>query len=139
MKKRIIEIMRETRTHCFLALSKSGQPSIRVMTPLIENDMRMWMMTFSTSDKVRILKGNDRAALLFCSHPGWEREVHVSGKIRIEDSVEEKKRLFNLAEQGISQYFPDGPETEPFCLLEMIPEVIRWRDGYSSQPQEYRP
>jgi general stress protein 26 len=136
-KNRLIEIMTGACQHCFMATSDNHQPDIRVMTPVIEADMTIWMVTFVSSNKMKTLQVNPRVALSFTSHPGWEEEVVVLGSVEVINDLAEKQRIWKLASGDLSVYFPDGPGSEELCLLRLVPETIRCRDGYHSRIKTY--
>jgi general stress protein 26 len=139
MLKKITEMMRQARNHCFLATCDNSQPMIRVMSPFIEDNLAIWLLTFRSSDKVGEIRANPNIALSFSAHPGWEFEVVVKGEAHIREDAADRKRIWELSGGSRSRYFPDGPDTPQMCLLRVLVREIRFRENAQSGFVTYKP
>lgn len=62
-KEKIVAIMKETCLFAFLATSDGDQPQVRPVSPIVEDDMSIWVATFSDSRKVKQIKENPKICL----------------------------------------------------------------------------
>ena len=51
-KEKIVSIMRENSRHAYFATCNRDQPFVRPVSPIVEDDMSIWVTTFYTSRKV---------------------------------------------------------------------------------------
>mgnify|MGYP001148757923 CR=1 FL=1 len=125
-KKKIIAIMKKTCRHAYLASCDGDQPVIRSISPIVDNDMNIWIATFSKSRKVKQIKKNSRVCLYFVTQPNGEQIVNVMGKAKIIKTLKDKKHVWQVSHYDLTQYFPGGPNSKDFCLLKIIPTKIEW-------------
>jgi general stress protein 26 len=137
-KEKIIDIMKKTCLHTYLATCDGDQPRVRPVSPIIEDDMSIWVTTFCCSRKVEQIKQNPKVCLAFVEQPNGERAATVIGEAEIITSKENKKRVWSLATFDLFEHFPEGPESKDFCVLKIIPKKIEWKDDWS-RPKIYEP
>ena len=130
-KEKIVAIMKNTCLHAYLATSDGDQPRVRPVSPIVEEDMSIWVTTFSTSRKIKQIKQNPKICLAFVSQPNGDKAAIVMGEAEIITDMENKKRVWNLASFDLFQHFPEGPESKEFCVLKIIPRQVEWRDDWS--------
>jgi len=139
-KERIVNILKECRMNSYLATVDGDHPKIRAMSPIIEDDMTIWLVTSNTTQKTGELKANPNIALQFMKFPGWSREAIVLGRVEWIDDGDVKQKLWDARQSVLKNYFPDGPQSESFVLYRVIVTEIKWRDSeYSQQYQIYHP
>jgi general stress protein 26 len=138
-KQRIVKIMKQTLGHTYFATCDDDQPIIRSMTPIIEDDMTIWIITFSNSRKIKQIKKNPKICLLFIEQPNGNKTARVMGKVKIIDDLKTKKYVWKIAHYDPSSYFPKGPEHPPFCVLKIIPSKIEWWDSWKQGRKIYKP
>lgn len=138
MKKMII-IMKENSLHAYLATCDGDQPRVRPVSPIVEEDMSVWITTYSSSRKVKHIQQNPNICLAFVEQPRGDKAAILIGEAKIIQDLEEKKRVWNLATFDLSEHFPDGPESDEFCLLKIIIKKIEWRDSWTSKVRIYEP
>lgn len=131
-KKKIIKIMKKTCNHAYLATVAGKQPWIRSMSPIIGDDMSIWVTTFAKSRKVKQIKKNPRVCLHFVKHPDGSMAATVHGKVKVMTDLKDKKTVWKMARFDLKQFFPKGPGSKDFCLLKIFPEVIEWWDSWES-------
>lgn len=137
--QKIISIMKQNSLHAYFATSDGDQPHVRPVSPIVEDDMSIWVTTFSTSRKVKQIQQNPRCSLAFVEQPEGNKAAVVTGEAKIISDLEEKKRVWNLANFNLSEYFPKGPESEEYCLLKIDIKKIEWRDSWEAGKKVYEP
>lgn len=138
-KEKITDIMKKNSLHAYLATCDGDQPRVRPVSPIVEDDMSVWVTTFCTSRKVKQIRQNHRICLAFVEQPKGEKCAILIGEAEIIPDMEEKKRVWKLANFDLSQYFSDGPESSEFCLLKIIIKKIEWRDSWTGKTKIYEP
>jgi general stress protein 26 len=138
-EQKIVTIMRQNCLHAYLATSQHAQPFVRPVSPIVEDDMTIWVTTFSTSRKVNHIRQNSRICLAFVEQPHGDKAAVVFGEAYIVPDMESKKRVWRLARFDLSQHFPEGPESKEFCLLKIVPMKIEWRDSWEGGTKIYKP
>lgn len=138
-KQKIVSIMKENSLHAYFATCDGDQPRVRPVSPIVEDDMSIWIATFSTSRKVTHIRKNPKVCLAFVEQPRGDKAVTVIGKAEIIENSEEKKRVWERAPFDLSEYFPDGVKSAEFCLLKIAIDKIEWRDSWTSKLQVYEP
>lgn len=131
--------MKETCLHAYLATCDGDQPRVRSVSPIIEDNMSVWVTTYSTSRKVKQIRQNPRICLAFVEQPNGDKAAIVIGEAQITLDIEEKKRVWKLATFDLSEYFSNGPDSDEFCLLKIIIKRIEWRDSWTSKVKIYKP
>ena len=131
--------MKETCLHAYLATSDGSQPFVRPVSPIIEDDMTIWLSTFSTSRKIGHIRQNPRVCLAFVEQPQGDKAATVYGEARIVPDIKKKKKVWQLARFDLSQHFPEGPESKEFCLLEILPRKIEWRETWEGGTKTFEP
>ncbi|MCX8015400.1 MAG: pyridoxamine 5'-phosphate oxidase family protein [candidate division WOR-3 bacterium] len=138
-KQKILSIIKQTKSHAYLATCDNGQPIIRSMTPIVEDDLSIWLATFRSSRKIKQIKKNPKVCLAFISQPNGEKTAIVLGKAKIVNDQKVKNRIWQLANYDISQYFKNGPTSAEYCLLKIIIDKIEWWDNWRTGRQVYIP
>ncbi len=131
--------MKENCLHAYLATSYGGQPFVRPVSPIIEDDMTIWVTTFSASRKVSHIDQNPRICLAFVEQPQGDKAAFVFGEACIVSDIEKKKRVWQLARFDLSQNFPNGPESREFFLLRITPKKIEWRESWEAGNRIFEP
>jgi general stress protein 26 len=137
--KKIVAIMKENSLHANLATCDGDQPVVRPVSPIVEDDMSIWVTTFCTSRKVGQIRCNPMICLAFVEQPGGDKAAVVIGEAEIVSDLLEKKRVWKLATFDLSEHFPKGPESDEFCLLKIIVNRVEWRDSWTGGTKIYEP
>jgi general stress protein 26 len=138
-KEKIVAIMRENSLHAYLATSQDAQPFVRPVSPIVEDDMTIWVTTFSTSRKMGQITQNPKICLAFVEQPNGDKAAVVFGEAHIVTDLEKKKKVWALAPFDLSRHFPDGPESKDFSLLKIAPKKVEWRDSWEGGTKTYEP
>jgi len=138
-KQKLLTIMKETCLHAYLATCDGDQPRVRSVSPIVEDNMSIWVTTDSASRKAKQIRQNPKICLAFVEQPNGDKAATVIGEAQIIQDMEEKKRVWKLATFDLSEYFPNGPTSDEFCLLKIITKRIEWRDSWTSGMKFYEP
>lgn len=137
-KKKIASIMKELSNFAFLGTIDENAPKIRPVSPIVDDEMNIWVATFSNSRKVKQIKNNNNICLAFVKYPSGDKSVIVSGKAEIIDDNEEKKKVWGISQYNFGEYFK-SEDDENFCLIKIIPEVIEWWENWEQGRKIYKP
>jgi general stress protein 26 len=53
--------------------------------------------------------------------------------------MQKKKRVWDLAPFDLLRHFPEGPESEDFCVLKIVVKKVEWRDSWEGGTRIYTP
>jgi len=138
-EQKIVSIMKENSLHAYLATCDGDQPRVRPVSPIVEDDMSIWVTTGGTSRKVKQLRENPKICLAFVEQPNGDKAAIVIGEAQIIPDIGEKKRVWKLANFDLYEYFPNGPDSDDFCLLKIVIKRIEWRDSWVAGAKIYEP
>jgi general stress protein 26 len=138
-EQKIVSIMKHNFLHANLATSDGDQARVRIVSPIVEDDMSIWITTRSTSRKVKHLRENPKVCLAFEELPDGDKAVVVIGEALIIPDMERKRRVWKLAPFDLYEHFPDGPDSNDFCLLKIVPKRIEWREIGTGAAKIYEP
>lgn len=137
--EKIVAIMRKNALYSYLATCDGDQPRVRPVTPIVEDDLTVWMATSSNSRKVKQIKVNPKICLSFVEHPEGNKSAFVIGEAEIIPDLDQKKRVWKLASFDLSRHFPKGPESDEFCLLKIVIKKIEWWESWETGTNVYDP
>ncbi len=137
--EKLTAIMKENSLHAYLATCDGDQPRVRPVSPIVEDDLSIWVTTYSTSRKVKQMGQNPNICVAFVEQPRGDKAAIVTGEAEIVPHVEEKKRVWGLATFELGEHFPEGPESDDFCLLRIGVKKIEWRDSWAGKVNIYEP
>jgi general stress protein 26 len=138
-EQKIVSIMKDNFLHASLATCDGDQPRVRTVSPIVEDDMSIWVTTGGTSRKVKQIRQNPKICLAFVELPDGNKAATVIGEARIIPDIEKKKRVWKLAPFDLYEHFPDGPDSNDFCLLKIIAKRIEWRESWTAGAKIYKP
>jgi general stress protein 26 len=138
-QQKIVEIMKKASSFAFLATCDSGQPRVRPVSPMVEDDMSVWVATSGKSRKVQQIKKDPRMSLAFVVHPQGDKAATIIGEAEIVEDMEQKKRVWGLASYDPTQFWPDGPESKDYCVLKINVKQIEWWEDWETGMKTYEP
>ena len=138
-EQQIVSITKDNSLHAYLATCDGDQPRVRPVSPIVEDDMSIWVTTRSTSRKVKQLRENPKICLAFVELPDGDKAVTIIGEALIIPDIRKKRRVWKLAPFDLHEHFPDGPDSDDFCLLKIIVKRIEWRDSGTGAAKIYEP
>lgn len=138
-KQKIVEIMKKASNFSFFATCDGGQPRVRPISSMVEDDMSVWMATSAASRKVQQIKKNPKVSLAFVQQPQGEKAATIIGEAEIVEDMEQKKRVWGLAAYDPLQFWPDGPETKDYCVLKINIKKVEWWEDMAVGMKTYEP
>jgi general stress protein 26 len=124
----------------FITMDEIGLPSSRPVRTF-PSDAEFTKITIPTdlnSRKTVQARNNPRVVLGYVDLP-TRGYVTVSGNAELNDRLEDKKAVWMDA---FSAFWPDGPESESYLLIEVTPERIELRSytqGVAEDPTRWTP
>jgi general stress protein 26 len=138
-EQKIVSIMKNNFLHTSLATCDGDQPRVRIVSPIVEDDMSMWVTTRSTSRKVKQLRQNPKICLAFVEPPDGDKAATVIGEAQIIPDLDKRRRVWKLAPFDLYEHFPGGPDSDDFCLLKVTVKRIEWRETGTGAARIYEP
>lgn len=138
-KEKLVGIMKATANHAFLATCAGDRPVVRSVSPIVEDDLSIWLTTFSNANKVKQIQRNPRVCLAFASQPSGDKRVTVHGRAQVVSDPATKKRVWGLATFNLAEFFSCGPESEEYGVLRIIPDEIQWHESWEAGWKVYKP
>ena len=138
-EQKIVSIMKDNYLHANLATCDGDQPRVRTVSPVVENDMSIWITTRSSSRKVKQLRQNPKICLAFVEPPGVDKAITVIGEAEIIPDIQKKRRVWKLAPFDLYEHFPNGPDSDDFCVLKIVIKRIEWREIGTGAAKIYEP
>ena len=138
-EQKIVSIMRDNYLYASLATCDGDQPRVRIVSPVVEDDMSIWVTTRSTSRKVEQLRENPNICLAFVEPPEGDKSVTVIGETQIVPDPDKRRRVWKLAPFDLYEHFPGGPDSDDFCLLKIGVKRIEWREVGTGALKTYEP
>jgi general stress protein 26 len=132
-------IMKDNSLHAYLATCDGDQPTVRPVSPIVEDETTIWITTYASSRKVRQIQRNPKICLAFVEQPNGDKAATVIGEAKIIQKTEQKKRVWGLASFDLAQHFPGGSGSTDFCLLKIAVRRIEWRDSWTGEQKIYEP
>ncbi len=138
-EEKILDIMKQTALHAYLATCDGDQPMVRPVSPIVEHCTSIWVATSATSRKIKQIRGNPKVSLAFVELPHGEKAATVIGEAVEVDDPADKRRVWSSARFDLSEHFPEGPESSDFALLRIKVDKIEWRDRWEGGLKVYLP
>jgi general stress protein 26 len=138
-EQKIVSIMKNNFLHTSLATCDGDQPRVRTVSPIVEDDMSMWVTTRSTTRKVKQLRQNPKICLAFVEPPDGDKAATVIGEAQIIPDLDKRRRVWKLAPFDLYEHFPGGPDSDDFCLLKVTVKRIEWRETGTGAAKIYEP
>src|SRR4030043_2237646 len=108
-EQKIMSIMKNNCLYANLATSDGDQARGRIVSPIVEDDMSIWVTTRRTSRKVKQLRENPKICLAFVELPDGDKAATIIGEARIIQDIRKKRRGGKLAPFDLNEYFPAVP------------------------------
>jgi general stress protein 26 len=126
--------------YCFLiTLGDKGEANARLVQPFEpEEDMTIWVGTWSKSRKVEEIQKDSRVTLAFHDKESTAY-VTLLGSAQIERDIHQKKKYWRQEWIG---FLPQGPEGDEYLLVKFIPfriELMSFSRGILPQPYGLKP
>ncbi len=117
--------------YAMLATCDSGQPRVRPMTPIVNDDLSFWICCGAKSRKMRQIMGNPRIELCYIDKK--YNHVRFTGRASICRSLAARRELFKRV-KWLANHFKT-PEDPSFGLLKFKPsraEIMKGSNDYQT-------
>jgi general stress protein 26 len=108
---------------CALATSSSCGARVRIVHPTWEGET-LWFATGTTSPKVRHIDEDPRIELQYQVSPPDFVHILVRGVAKIVKDEEEKRRVWDVIDYDLSQFWSGGPEDRNYTLVRIEPQRV---------------
>ena len=117
---------------CALATVDGAQARVRVVHPTWEGDV-LWFATGTGSPKARQIAANPSVDVQFQVAPPDFVHVMVRGSAEIIEDAAEKKRVWDVIDYDLSQFWSGGPDDSNYTLVKVRPERVELSKMFGSQ------
>ena len=134
------QIMTAAGCASLITIDEAGLPSSRPVRAFPSDDelTKITIPTDSNSRKTVQARSNSRVLLSYVDAP-TRGYVTVIGNAELNDRPEDKKAIWM---DPFSAFWPDGPESESYLLIDVTPERIEMRSytqGVAEDPTRWTP
>lgn len=116
-------------TWCAVATVAEGEPRVRMVHPTWEGET-LWFATGTRSPKVRQMQANPVVDIQYQVGPPTFTHILVRGRARIVSSLTEKKRVWDVIDYDLSQFWSDGPEDPNYSPVEITPTRVEYSNMF---------
>ena len=116
---------------CALASVQDGRPRVRMVHPTWEGET-LWFATGVDSPKVRQLEKTPDVDVQFQVAPPDFVHVLVRGKGEIVTDESEKKRVWDVIDYDLSQFWSGGPTDPGYALVRIEPDRVELSKMFGS-------
>ncbi len=116
---------------CALATVDGNEPRVRMVHPTWEGDV-LWVATGPTTPKATQIRANSAVDIQFQVAPDDFVHLLVRGTAEVLTDPATKKRVWDVMDYDLAQFWPDGPESEAFCLLKITPARVELSEMFGT-------
>ena len=116
---------------CALATVDGGEARVRIVHPTWEGDV-LWFATGGGSPKARQLEANSSVEVQFQVAPPDFVHVTTRGQAEIVTDAGEKKRVWDLIDYDLSQFWSGGPDDPGYTLVKITPRRVELSKMFGS-------
>lgn len=121
----------KTAIWCALATTSRNGPRVRMVHPTFEGET-LWICTGTDSPKVLQIKNDARIDVQFQVAPPDFVHLLVRGTAQLIDDEAEKKRVWDVMDYDLSQFWSGGPGNPGFTPLRITPERVELSKMFGS-------
>jgi general stress protein 26 len=118
-----VETAAKKSVWCALATIAGNEPRVRMVHPTWENDV-LWIATGASTAKARQIEQNESVDIQFQVAPDAFIHLLVRGKAAVFNDEVTKSRVWNVMDYDLFQFWPDGPESEEYCVVKVVPSRV---------------
>jgi general stress protein 26 len=120
---------------CALATASPEGPRVRMVHPTWEGST-LWFATGTSSPKTRQLRADPRVDIQFQVAPPDFVHVLVRGRAEIVRDEAERKRVWDVIDYDLSQFWTGGPTDPEYTLVRVDPERVELSKMFGSQDKQ---
>lgn len=118
-----VEAASKKAVWCALATVSNGEPRVRMVHPTWERET-LWLATGASSPKVAQLGANASVDVQFQVAPPDFVHILVRGRAEIIIDPGEKKRVWDVIDYDLGQFWPGGPGDPEYTLIRVAPTRV---------------
>jgi general stress protein 26 len=108
---------------CAVASCAGGEPRVRMVHPTWEGEV-LWFATDSGSPKTRQIAANPAVDIQYQVAPPDFVHVMVRGRAELVADPAEKRRVWDVIDYDLGQFWDGGPEDPSYALVRVIPQRV---------------
>ena len=116
---------------CSVATTGPDGPRVRMVHPTWEGET-LWFATGTTSPKIRQLRSDPRVDVQYQVAPPDFVHIMVRGKASIIGDEDEKKRIWDVFDYDLSQFWSGGPNDPDFTPVRVDPDRVELSKMFGS-------
>ena len=127
-----VEATAKQAVWCALATQSTQGPRVRMVHPTWEGET-LWFATGTTSPKARQIAREPRIDIQFQVAPPEFVHLMVRGEGHIVTDDAEKKRVWDVIDYDLSNFWPGGPTDPGYTLVRIDPQRVELSKMFGSQ------
>ena len=116
---------------CAMASVRDGEPRVRMVHPTWEGEI-LWFATGTTSPKVAQMRATPIIDIQYQVAPPDFVHVLVRGRAEIVTDEAEKKRVWDVIDYDLGQFWSGGPTDPNYTLVRVAPERVELSKMFGS-------
>ena len=126
LKKEIMDLVENAKDIFVSSIDENGFPNTKAMMSLQHDDLftHYFSTNFSAKRTQQFLK-NPKSCIYFCNEAEF-RGLMLIGTMEVCTDIEHKAMLWH---EGFEIYYPDGINTEDYCILKFTSEKGNYYHG----------
>lgn len=131
---RDVEAATQQSIWCAIATNSTNGPRVRMVHPTWEGET-LWFATGTTSPKAKQIARDPRVDMQFQVAPPDFVHLMVRGEAAIETDEAEKKRVWDVIDYDLSQFWPGGPGDPNYAPVRIAPTRVELSKMFGMQDQ----
>jgi len=116
---------------CALATVSGSEPRVRMVHPTWEGTT-LWLATGTTTPKAEQIRANPSVDLQFQVAPPDFIHIMVRGSAELVTDADEKKRVWDVIDYDLSQFWPGGNEDPSYQPVKITPTRVELSKMFGS-------
>jgi general stress protein 26 len=129
---REVEAAAKRAVWCAIATHSPDGPRVRMVHPSFDGS-KLWFATFTDSPKIAQLRADPRVDVQFQVAPPDFVHLLVRGRAHIETSAAERRRVWDVIDYDLGQFWPGGPDDPTYTPVRIDPVRIELSKMFGSQ------
>ena len=129
-----VEATAKEAVWCALATQSKNGPRVRMVHPTWEGET-LWLATGASSPKAKQISRDPRVDIQFQVAPPGFVHLMVRGEATIVTDPAEKKRVWDVLDYDLSQFWPGGPTDPNYSPVSIAPTRVELSKMFGSMEQ----
>jgi len=114
-----------------LATVKDGEPRVRMVHPTWEGKT-LWIATGPETPKAQQIRDQGAVDIQFQVAPEDFVHLMVRGQAQVITDNATKSRVWDVMDYDLAQFFPDGRESEHYCVIRIDPSRVELSEMFGT-------